>query len=585
MIYGTREFDELIRDVISKEKRHESYEECCEHAEEMSWHLYGVTPVELLERVRPNESTAVKDYRIENYEPITLSAADKAIDVVSKMFNPNLYSIRWKEKGEQADELKSYTLEYYPDFNSVVNFTKDVLLRKMLADPNGVAVVTPERTPDRQAERIYPIIKIYGSKAIVNYDYEHYLILTKKEEEVTYYFDYYDKDKTISFKAYIQRNELIVKVENEYEYNLGELPVWKLRGTPVAMDNGNVIFKSFFNAAVPFWNDAITHESDLKASFVGHLFPQKYELSEQCNYRFDYDGVAYPCKGGRIKYPKGLIDCPHCDGSGYEPIGPLGIYKYTKDKLIEGGPMGVDPVGYITVPIDATKLLSERVRDKLAGAMTAINMDVEEKVGEIQSGVAKTIDRSAQYDFLYNLGSVVFDIHLTNFYYFANKIMFSIETISAGREPKTEDKNLPEINKPTQFDIGSVTELVNNFKLAKESGLDPNYLQMKQIEIQSRDLTTNPDIKIFTTLLLELDPLPGMSSNDIKSNVSLGFNSKQDATIHFNLKAFTERAIRENSNFIKLPKDKQLEILKSYADEMITQNKPVVDMTLFPNVA
>jgi len=51
MIYGTPEFDELIRDVISKEKRHDSYEECCEHAEEMSWHLYGETPVELLERL------------------------------------------------------------------------------------------------------------------------------------------------------------------------------------------------------------------------------------------------------------------------------------------------------------------------------------------------------------------------------------------------------------------------------------------------------------------------------------------------------------------------------------------------------
>lgn len=583
MIYGTEEFEELLRDVI-KEKRHDSYQECCDHAEEMSWHFFGTKPEKLLNKVRPNEDPDVTTYRLNNYEPITKSAADKSINIVSKIFNPNLYSIRWKDKSKSAEEFREYTLEYYPSYNSIVNYLKDVLLRKMLADPNAVAVVTVE-VPELESERLQPVMKIYGSSSIWYYDEDHYLISTKVEDEKYFYFDYYDKERTLSIVVWTNGKELMIEEEKEYLYDFGELPLWKLRGMSESLDNGEVIFKSFFSSAAPYWNLAIVHESDLFGSYIRHLFPQRYELSEPCTYKWDYEGISYPCRSGQVKLPIGLTDCPHCSGTGYNPVGPYGVYKYTKDKLTEAGPIGIDPVGYITVPIDATKMLEERAQRMITEGMWSINMDVEDEVGENQSGVAKVIDRSAQYDTLYNISSVVFDIHLTNFYYFANKFMFGVEAVSANYGIQAIDKNLPEVNKPTHFDIGSVTELLNNFKLAKDSGVDPNFLQMQQIEIQTRNQTTNPDLKKFTTLLLELDPLPGMTNMDISANVSKGYNRKVDAVIHFNLKAFLNRAIRENPKFMEMEKEQQLEILEGYGDEMITENKPTVDMAMMQDVA
>lgn len=587
MIYGTPEFDQLIRDVITKGTRHDCYVETCDHAEEMSWHFFGTRPDKLLEKTRPNEDPAVTDYRKQNYEPITKSAADKAINIVSKIFNPNLYSIRWKEKTPATEELRSYTLEYYPDYNSIVSFVKDVLLRKMLADPNGVAVITIDQVPDAQAVKLEPVMKVYGSKAVFYFDDESYLISTRIEEETKYYFDYYDKDRTLSFVASMNKDtkDLLIDIEKEYEYHFDELPVWKLRGLSESMDNGDIVFKSFFSSAAPYWNLAIVHESDLFGSYIRHLFPQRYELSEQCTHKMQFEGVAYPCRGGKIGYPQGSMTCPKCDGTGFNPVGPYGVYRYTKDKLTESGPLGVDPVGYISVPIDATKMLEERAQRMIREGMWAINMDVEDQVGEVQSGVAKAIDRSAQYDLLHNISMVVFGIHLTNAFYFINKYRNGVEASSKGRSEKEVDKNLPEINQPTHFDIGSVTELVNNFKIAKDSGLDPNYLQMKQIEIQSRDLTTNPDLKAFTVLILELDPLPQMSLVDMDRNVSRGYVRKTDAIVHVNIKAFIERAIRENKEFVNLPKEKQLEILQKYAEEMEKANKPTVDLSMMQNVA
>ena len=598
MIFGSEEFNDLLA-LILKEGgyRHPGYMESVEHAEEMSWHFYGVTPTELLRRARPNEDEEITEYRIENYEPHTKAAADKSVNITSKIFNPNLYSIRWgKDKdSKNAQDLKSYLLDYYPKCNSVVNYTKDVLLRKMLSDPNAVIAIKPDDIPyGQQSVTIEPVPVIYGSSHVYNYDEEHYLIFIEDkiiDKTKFQVFEYYDKDRYIRFAAALKKN-IVVFSESEYdEFNYGfaieEPPVWHLQGMIEAKDDGNYIYKSFFYSAAPFWNDAITHESDLKGSFIRHLFPQKYELTEVCSYRHDFEGQMFPCKSGKIRYgsvkddKSQIITCPHCNGTGWEPIGPYGVYKYTKDKLQDSGPLGVDPVGYINVPVDATKMLDERVDKLMKKGMWAINMDVEDEVGEVQSGAAKVIDRSSQYDMLYNIGSVVFDVHIENIIYYTNKFMFGVESKSLD---KKDDDNLPQINKPTQFDILTTAELINNYKIGKDSGLDANFLVTKEQEIFSKDLTTNPDLKLFNLTLLDLDPLAGMAEMTVRSNVMAGFNSKADAVIHFNIRAFVERALQENKTFMEMQKPEKIAILQAYAKEFISANKVTLDPNMQPTL-
>lgn len=597
MVYGEEDFDLTLKSMIkghrveadgqvvhdNKAYRHSGYQECVEHAEEMSWHLYGNTPDRLLDRVRPREDPEVTAYRKSNYEPTTKSAADKALNIVSKIFNPNLYSIRWKAESDSTKKFKEYALEYYPEHNSVVSFTKDVLLRKMLADPNGVVAVRLKEIPQYQSEEPKPVVCIYGSASVWNFDSDHYLIFLRTEAVklknggiiTWFYFEYYDRNQYMQFRTYLtSTGKLVIEEEESYQHGFDELPVWRLQGVPESKDNGEILYKSFFNAAAPYWNLSIIHESDVLGAFINHIHPQKYELSEVCSYKWQ---GSYPCKQGHIKMEDGTsMSCPKCDGTGWRNMaGPYGVYKYTKEKLSEGdGPVGIDPVGYINVPVDATKMLEERADRMRRMGMWAINMDVEDEVGENQSGVAKVIDRSAQFDTLYNIGSVVFDTHLQNTFYFFNRYMFGVADKSAGRDPET---NLPEINKPTQFDIASTAELVANYKVAKDSGLDPNFLQIKQIEIGTRDLTTNPDLKRFTNLLLDLDPLPGMDANTVSLNVSKFFIRQVDAVIHFNIKRFIERAMQEDPKFMEKKRDEQVKKLEQYAEEIVESTKPKID--------
>jgi len=591
MLYQDDDFYKTLKDVIVDDKRHETYAECVELAKKMAVHVYGDKPMYLLERARPREDNDVKVYRIENYEPTTKAGSDKAIDIVSKIFNPTLYSIRWQQQNQQVEELKQYTLDYYPNYNSIVSFNKDVLLKKMIADPNGLIAVRPKDVPTNDATKVEPIVLVYGSRNIWFQDKDHYLIHIKTEEPgenklKTFYFEYYDKTSWIYFRSWYDASvkEIFIEDLQRYDHKFQEIPAWKLRGKSRDLDNGTIIYESFFSSALPHWNLAIIHESDLLGAYINHMHPEKYELAEECSYQFEWSGGLYPCRGGKIKYATSeseakIMDCPKCSGTGLTSVkSPFGAYQFTKQKLDDvGGTNGLLPVGYINIPVEATKMLEERAEKMIAKGMWSINMDIEERVGENQSGVAKVIDRSAQHDTLSTIATVIFDIHTNNEFFFINKYIFGIEASSARKE---EDKNLPQVNKPTMFDISSVAELVNNFKVAKDSGLDRNFLQTRQIEILSRDLSTNPDLKQFQIIMLNLDPLPGLSTDEIKSIVGREV-TREDAIIHFNLKKFMHRAIQEDKNFLSKKMEEQYEKFLEYASEVVEATKVEIDENMF----
>ena len=606
MIYGDADFPVLLKSVIVDGARHSLYHETVEHAEAMAVHVNGDKPVYLLERSRPREDEEVKLYRIQNYEPTTKAGSDKSLDILSKMFNPTIYSIRWKEgtENEQTKDLQEYTLDYFPDYNSLMTFNKDVLLKRMIADPNGVAVVKPMRSPENDATKVDPVVKIYGSASVYYYDIDHFLFFISKTERAldefnnrkktdVYTFEYYDSNFHRIFESYYNSDtkEIVIDEISTYNHGFGEIPAWKLRGKSRSKDNGEIMFESFFSSALPHWNLAIIHESDLLGAYINHLHPQKYELASECAYQFPWEGNSYPCRGGMIKYPvmHGEVEkwntmaCPTCQGSGLTTVkSPYGAYQFTKEKLDEAGTGGLLPVGYVNIPVEATKMLSERTDEMVRKGMWAINMDVEDKVGENQSGVAKVIDRSAQHDFLYTIASVMFDIHVNNEYYFINKYRNGVSATAARTD---DDQNLPQVNKPVTFNIATVAELVNNFSVAKQSGLDRNFLRTKQIEILSRDMTTNPDMKKYLVMLINLDPLYGFTQEEISLEVNAGVTRKVDWAIHNNLKTFVDRAIMQNSNFVELDKLAKMAILESYANELIASQKPQVDSTIFDPAA
>lgn len=581
---AAEDFTNLLAGLVHNDRenyknphKHPCYMDSVDHAEEMAVHMYGKKPEKLLNMVRPREDPEVKAYRLEAYQPTTKSTAEKALAIVSKIFNPTLYSIKWENQNQSGKELEAYAFDEYPLYNSVIHLLQQTALKKVLSDPNGVMAVKPGYIPETDAERIKPIVKIFGSKSVWYYDEEMFLIFIKKEKQLKgpdkYYFEYYDKFFYREFVVErVGRNKVNVYLEREYFHNSAEIPCWHLRGVPESKDDGNIYYRSYFDAALPFWNLAISHESDLFGAYINHLHPIRTELAEDCDYK---DGM-HKCKGGFINYGDGEAPkkCPSCAGTGRKSVrSPYGVYQINRAKIGEET-VSVPIVDYVTVPTEPTKMLEERVDKLLEKSLYALNMDVLNKIGENQSGVAKVIDRDELYDYLYRISTTMFDIHLTNILFFFNNIMFGVSDANPSRDLK---KNLPDIQKPTQFDIASAMDLMEEMKLSKDSGANPQFLREKQKQINNKEFSASPDIKNRLDLMLELDPCPELSVEEISLLVDKGQVTKKNAIIHHNIETFVDRALAENKKFGDMKRDEQMEILEEYAEEMIEENKVKLD--------
>lgn len=580
MIYGTPEFEKALRDLISFEpfQEDEYWMETVKHEKEMSPHLYGTKPVELLERVRPREDEAIKDYRLESYEPTTMSTAEKALTITSVIWNPRLHSIKPKDN-DKGKEFYKYIMENYPKFKSIVRYMDAALTKKMMADANAWAVALPDNPLAEPSERLRPILHLYSCKRMELFDGETYLFRTRTihEKRIVEYL-WVDKNVIMKLRITLEPTVFTSDIIWAYPHNFGKFPCWIMQGTPtVSEEDENVVYyRSFMYPAVPFWNKAINAESDLDAAFINHMHPQRVEIAEDCDFMHE-SGVR--CAGGKINIRKGAgkkteqLTCSGCNGTGKKAVkGAHGVMYVSRDKLDPDSPQVNQAVSYVTVPHEPTQMLAERVERLLEKGLNALNMDIVNKIGENQSGIAKEYDRTELKSYLQKVSDVAYDEHLHKACYFFARYMYERDTAD------WEKTVMPEINKPSDFDINSLNEMIEQLKQANETGMNASYRKAKQIAIQNKEFSSYPDVQKKLNTILELDPLPQAKQEEVDLMLMSRATTTTAALIHCNLDAFVNRAIDENKGFLDMKRSQQMEILEGYAEEMDEENQVQLDL-------
>lgn len=594
MAEETRPYEALLPQLIKivqypekDELKRPGYRESVDHAEEMAVHLYGDKPEKLLERVRPREDPEIRNYRLESYEPTTKSTAEKGVSLTNKIFNPKLYGIQPAD-GEAGELLFNYSMVEYPVFNSIVNFLSEYGLKKTLGDPNGIFLVEPYVNPASATERIMPYVQCYGSDTIHLAGDGYFLVFIRYQEsedkkEKRWYYKYVDRSAIYNFYLGTTNTKDFYLVEESlYPHNFEQVPAWPLGGTynqKAGHYKGETLFESFFFPAVPFWNKAICAESDLDGAFISHLHPQKWEVADECEFVMHSDGMDYACQGGYIYNPKvkgGKSVCGNCGGTGRKSVkGPYQTYQVTRDKLSDpnGNTLNQPPAGYIDVPTEATKMLDERVDKLLEKGLSALNMDIINKIGNNQSGEAKAYDRTELFDFLGKVRDLFYDKHLKNIFYFFARYMF-INQDTANIEPT--------VIKPNDFDIFTTQELTDQLKVAKDSMMNPSYQRVKQMDVQNKEFQQHPELLQGLNLIVELDPFAEISQADIDLMLASSTASKTDVIIHNNINAFVRRALEEDKNFGEKTYTEKMEVLRGFAEEVAEQieeeNQVEIDM-------
>jgi hypothetical protein len=561
------------------ENCHKHYKDACEHYEEMAVHVSGKKPEKLLERVRPREDPAIREYRLQSYEPITKSTCKKALRIVHKIFNSKFYSIRFKED-EKSSLLKKYSMDEYPRFNNIINYLSDYALKKGIADPNAWFLVQPYEIPKLTTERVKPYVTCYLSCDVYYIDDNYALLFDKYEKgnnSESWFYTLVDRMGIYNIVASKKASqELVVAELSRYIHGRNKLPMWQIGGE--YSDKYDGLFESYFYPAVPFWNEVIMDHSDLRGAIRTHLFPQKWEVADECEYVED---GKYACQGGYIfNQEQGKKHkCPGCNGAGRKTVkSPYETYLVNKDRFTaEGGLVTPQaPFGYVDIPTEPTKILKEERDAGLQKGLSALNMDVLNNIGTNQSGVSKDIDRRTELqEFLQKIADTYFEVHLPNIFDWFVWYMFGVE--SGGSQEKLNSIQ-PDISKPTQFDVYTSAELTAQFKEAKTAQVNPSYLQAKQAEIQNREFQTHPELLKVLNLQLELDPLAEVTRDSVSLMLSDGTVTKEDAIIHDNIRVFIQRAIEEDQKFADKEYMEKLEILRGYAAEVIEMNRITLEM-------
>lgn len=569
--------------------KHKFYDESVKISKSLKNHSKGKFPEELIEIARPNETDQEKQYRKNVFTPVTKTYFSKVVTTLSKMERAEDWSVKFpEEKGlAKTHSFEKYVCNNYPYFDSLLNWFFSFQLNNNCDDPNGVIAVfpLPKVNPLDDSEILRPFTTFFPSKKVIDFKEDAYAVLISEEKSVLngqtensasgiiyYMFD------TDSWCKCVQVGDIkdFTFTYTIAPHNIGYLPCLKAGGIVEEFKGGEKLYDSFVGDCVPFWDEGLRRYSDLQVQMVLHVHSEKWEIEDT------------PCKtcneSGRIFIGHGddrhSSICGSCGGSGTKstrsPFGVKTIKPATKSSATDSTPIPTPPMGYIQKPIGDTEFIDKQVRQCIENGLAAINMEFLMFEPEVNSGVAKSLDRQEVNAFFYMVTRFVIHNNLTPIYYLIAKWMYS-EQMSDEEIMKI----LPVINVPTDFDILSEDIIAARLQSAKTAKLDPTLITELEIEYAKKEFGDNSNQVLLLESKAKIDPLPGIDGDEKMTILSNKGTTLEKYIISSNLTAFMNRAVSEDEQFLQLPYEVQYEVLKSYSNEVqgiqISSVVPLVD--------
>lgn len=530
-------------------------------------HMDGEYPETLLEDRRPNEPQHIKDFRKAIFSHISMPVVNKVVAALGKIRKSADFDVKFDTSKnskviKKGEELNLYLTKNFPVFKSVDKWAFDVMLKQYLHDANGVIAVFPKEfsKEDTQYHKAFPFI--FNSTDVINFVEEDWCLL-KTHDQITVTLEdgrQINRDKyllitTYSYEVWVQNqsNDGWGMIE-EFRHDMKELPVWKMGGLSKATKQGSFIWRSRIYPMVPRLNEAVREYSDLQASVVQHLFLESWEIESQrcsvCN------GIGkVPKDGGG-----GMVKCPNkaCKSGTLIPS----PYETTIYRLPRAGeqPLPSPPKGYIDRNPEIIKIQDERIDKHEFKALSAINMEFLAQSPMNTSGESKKMDREETTSFVHGIAEDV----IGNM----DKVCYYINLWRNGKVIKSREEllaQLPVIPVPEKYDLFTSSVLLEEINAARTAKLSPVVMAALEAEYASKKFIHDEQAKNECILIINLDPLPGLSIDEKASELFNKGITETDFVISCNIKSFVGAAIVEDENFPMLDITKQRQALTKLA--------------------
>ena len=524
-------------------------------------------PKDLFSKRAPNQTQQEADYIECNYKGITNIVWSRYMSAIGRIWNDANWSVNsWGKVPQTYIDAgynpQDYFESEYPEFISLENYFKTIVLETKQQDPNAVLVVKPKSIPVKETAEGYvyddsqiiePVAYIFDTERTVHFCEDYFIGFSEvcsivefggKKVREGYIFEFYDKENIYLIKQIGKKNDWQFEVELWWSHGLGYLPCKKLQGIPEYY-KGDIIYKSKFLSAVEPLDIALLDSANLLIAKARHVFPKFWEYQTDCdNVHKEYGA----CQGGHFIDNNGdRVKCSVCNGTGKKSMSPMGTYVVPMpDRLNpEVANVSLPPAGYINPEITTPEFLVKEIDKNLNRAASILNLDFSNS--DVQGGetaLGKQIDREELFSVLLNESSQTF--HLFE---------FTIDTILGMRYMGIEE--YCSVNYPKNFSIRTENDLTIEISKAKESGMPDVGIRQLIIEYYNTRFTVSEHAKKIIDLVFFADRLVTLSNQDIQVKLASGSIAKWEDILHTSIYQFIEVLLNENETFLDLELEEQ----------------------------
>jgi len=569
LIFTPAELKAYFADKDENKPLYHYAEKSRELEKEMRVHADGTFPEKLINERRPNEPETVLEYRKSIFVPKTKPFFSKIESTLQKIRRSSDWSIKYPEGAfdriVEGEKLNDYTEDNYPVFRSVTNWAFSLLLRSYLVDANALLLVAPLEIPDEENKYVKPVVTIFNSCDVIDFVEDDYAVVRNKvgatymqggreQQGESYYIV-----TTDSITRYDQvSTKRAFAVGWYWEHGLDELPMFKLGGIVIDVYGYNTLYESRISGIVPEFNEALREYSDLQAAKVLHLYPERWEYTQN------------ECKAcnttGRVMQGTGesacQVTCNTCAGQGYIATGPYSK-MIIKPPQANMGEMTIPtpPAGFVEKDVEIIKVQETSISDHIYHGLSAINFEFLASSPLNQSGTAKEVDKDELNTTVHAIAEDLVRIIDKTYYFIARyrySTQYTVEQII---------QMIPDIAVPEKFDILSTKYFDEQLTSAKANKLNPAIMNAMEVAYATKAFNNDLDIAEHVQLILKLDPLAGIAEDDKMSRLSNKGILQIDYIVSSNINKFVDLAMEKNKGFAEMDTTRQRDIIYAMAAE------------------
>lgn len=520
-------------------------------------------PEKVFKDIIPESPDKAIDYLKTNYEPTTHPVFGDFVNTVLRGVNNSTTNYE-----QVREEFWTYLDKEIPNYKNLDSFFSAIETDLTLIDPMGVITVRPEMIPTTEIEGqtviegdINPTLFYYECWRIIDFQPGvRCLILVNENTNLDagnkgYVFHEYTPNEIIIYRQTGKFLDWTFSEEVFFPHNLGQMPAFRLGGSPIVVDNKIHYVSSFYRAVAPL-NEAMKDNAFLAVFKRRSAFATLVRVASACEYM---DEKSYRCINGWLDTvsedgERKKRKCPSCEGTGITS-GASPFKDFTvpaSNKNVPTGYKAGDMMQYVSPPVETANLLRTEIEGHLRQARAVLHIEHSNSFTDVKTATQSGIDLKSTVAFVLPIVQVIINVK--------QRVADVMVKMKFGNEATA-----PIYTAPKNIDLKTASDYLEDLKLAEEAGLPPIVKSMILRDYLVQTFVTSDAAEKVLDAVMHSDRFFERSP----AEMALVTNAEPwERVLHDSAYSIAVMVVNEVMNFYELPIPQQVALLQQKAKDI-----------------